>query len=124
MLHPNQFQVNEAWIAFQLNEAPIQVQAKGQFKAFVLMDAASCYIMGTELVPVGKEHASGQRLLKAGVSQAPQLPTRLFVSTDEAARLVGDEAARLGIAVERVDEDQLSTFTGEARSGFRKAMPG
>ncbi|MCY1381805.1 hypothetical protein D9M69_697600 [compost metagenome] len=51
MLHPNQFTVNEAWIAFRLNDAPIQTDADGAFNCLALMDAASCFILGTEFVP-------------------------------------------------------------------------
>ncbi len=45
MLHPNQFQVNEAWIAFQLNDAPIHTRSDGDFNCIALMDAASCFMM-------------------------------------------------------------------------------
>jgi hypothetical protein len=51
MLHPNQFQVNEAWIAFQLNDAPIETALDGAFNCLALMDAASCFILGTEFIP-------------------------------------------------------------------------
>jgi hypothetical protein len=40
MLHPNQFQVNEAWIAFKLNDDPL-VTGEGAHNAFALMDALS-----------------------------------------------------------------------------------
>lgn len=43
MLYPKQFQVNEAWIVFKLNDAPIQTEADGDFNVFALMDAANCY---------------------------------------------------------------------------------
>jgi len=48
MLHPNQFHVNETWIAFQLNETPIITDRDGDFNIIALMDAASCFILGME----------------------------------------------------------------------------
>ena len=51
MLHPMQFQVCEAWIAFKLNESLIHTEADGDFNLFALMDAASGYLMSTTTVP-------------------------------------------------------------------------
>ena len=39
-LHPNQFQVNEAWIVFQLNETPIHTAKDGSFNCICLMSEA------------------------------------------------------------------------------------
>ena len=50
MLHPREFQVNEAWIAFKLNEIPITTETDGDFNVIALMDAASCIILGAEFV--------------------------------------------------------------------------
>jgi len=47
VLHPNQFQVNEAWIAFKLNGDPIHTEHDGDFNFFALMDAASCFLLGS-----------------------------------------------------------------------------
>jgi hypothetical protein len=51
MLHPNQFEVNEAWIAFRLNNAPIQTERDGDFNCIALMDAASCFILSSKFIP-------------------------------------------------------------------------
>ena len=51
VLHPVQFQVNEAWIVFQLNETPIHTEQEGSFNCLCLMDAASCFLLGP--IPVG-----------------------------------------------------------------------
>ena len=52
MLHPSQFLINEAWITFRVNEAPIRTLRDGDFNCIALMDAASCYIIGNVMVPV------------------------------------------------------------------------
>ena len=52
MLHPNQFQVNDTWIAFKLNEAPIATDRDGDFDLIALMDAASCFILSSVTVSV------------------------------------------------------------------------
>jgi hypothetical protein len=122
VLHPNQFQVNEAWLVFQLNDAPICTESDGDFNIMVLMDAASCFILSSGLVPTGAVEPSkleAKRLLKEGQAHKQQLPKTLFIPNHIPADLLSAEAQRRGIAVVRVPEDQLLPFIGEARAGFR-----
>ena len=58
MIEPSQFQVNEAWIAFKLYDAPISTEEDGDFNVLALMDVASCYILGTEFVSTGSAEPS------------------------------------------------------------------
>ena len=123
MLHPNQFQVNEAWIAFQLNEAPIHAGDDGDFNLIALMDAASCFLLSNALVPASADEPSkleARSLLKKGRAHKKELPKTLFIPNDQPANLLAVEAERQGITVVRVPEDQLLLFTAEAREGFKE----
>ena len=123
MLHPNQFQVNEAWIAFQLNEAPIQAGEDGEFNLIALMDAASCFLLSNALVPASAAEPSkleARSLLKKGRAHKKELPKALFIPSDQPANLLAVEAERQGITVVRVPEDQLLLFTAGAREGFKE----
>ena len=123
MLHPNQFQVNEAWIAFQLNDEPIHTEQDGSFNCIGLMDAASCFILGTELVPVNEREPSQlqtRRLLKAGWAHKKRLPVTLFVPKGQFQDVIPTEAKRQGVSVVPVPETQLLVFIGEARQGYRE----
>lgn len=123
MLDPDQFQVNEAWIAFQLNDIPIFTEADGDFDVIALMDAASGYVLGTEFVPVESAEPSQlecKRLLKSGRSQKKQFPKTLYIPSNQVADILGIEAERYGIMVVRVPEEQLQVFIGEAREGFQE----
>ena len=123
MLHPSQFQVNEAWIAFRLNDAPIRTEVDGDFNIIALMDAASCFILGTTFVSVSAPEPSKiemKRLLKEGQSHTQQLPKTLFVPKEQPAKLLAVEAEHQGITVIRVPENQLLPFIGEARDGFKE----
>jgi len=123
MLHPNQFTVNEAWIAFQLNGAPIRTEQDGTFNCIALMDAASCFILGTEFVAASEEDASRleiRRLVKKGKSHANRLPKTLLLASEHAGDSIEREAAHQKIAVVRVPESELLVFIGEARDGFRE----
>ncbi len=121
MLHPNQFQINEAWIAFKLNERPIQTEQDGDFYIFALMDAASCFILS--FLPLSVESAElsqldSRRLLKQGQAHEERWPKTLFVPSEQPATLLAAEAEGLGISVVRIAEDELLPFIGEARQGF------
>jgi hypothetical protein len=127
MLNPNQFHVNEAWIAFMLNDAPIETELDGAFDCLALMDAASCFILGSEFVPAGAAEPSktvARRLLKKGQSHKQQLPGTLFIASEQTADALADEATRQKIAVTRVPENELRVFIGEARDGFRERFGG
>jgi hypothetical protein len=127
VLHPNQFQVNEAWIAFKLNDAPIRTQSDGDFNLIALMDAASCFIVSSTPVSVSAPEPStleAKRLMKDGQAHKQQLPKTLFVPNDQPAKLLTAEAERQGITVVRVPEDQLLLFIGEAREGFKERFGG
>ena len=127
MLHPKQFQVNEAWIVFRLNGVPIRTQHEGNFNCIALMDAASCFILGSELIPVTAAEPTRvqfRHLLKIGQHHKQQLPKTLFVSRDDKASLLTREATQQGIDVVRVPESELLLFIREARQGFAEQFEG
>jgi hypothetical protein len=127
MLHPSKFKVNEAWIVFRLNEAPISTETDGDFNVIALMDAASCFILGTEFVSVTSAEPSEmevKRLIKSGKSHKHQLPKTLYIPDNQAAGVLCAEAERNGIAVVRVPEDQILVFISEAREGLKEHIGG
>ncbi len=126
-LKPSHFQVNEAWIAFKLNDAPVSTEADGDFNVIALMDAASCFILSTEFVRANSAELSqleSKRLLKGGHSHKQRFPKKLFVPTDQAADILSTEAERNGISVVHVPEEELLVFIGEARQGFQEHVSG
>lgn len=121
MLDPKQFVVNEAWIAFRLNNAPIRTEADGDFNCIALMDAASCFILASDLFPLNMadaDHLPIQRLLIQGKRHKQQLPKTLFVPKGDAAEILVSEALRQEIHVESIPESEVLIFIGEARQGF------
>jgi len=121
MLHPKQFEVNEAWIAFRLNSAPIRTERDGDFNCIALMDAASCFILGSEFIPVTDAEptrARFRRMLEDAKRHKQQLPKTLFVAREDVADRMTLEAAQKRIDVVRVPESELLVFIGEARESF------
>jgi hypothetical protein len=126
-LHPNQFKVNEAWVVFKLNHEPIRTVQDGNFDLLALMDAASCYILGSTPVAAKQAEPSeleARRLLQSGRAHKARWPQTLFVPLEQLAESLVIEAERHGIEVVRVAEAQLSVFIGEAQQGFRERFGG
>jgi hypothetical protein len=127
MLHPAQFAVNEAWLAFKLNETPIRTELDGDFNCIALMDAASCFILGNTFARVGEPEPSKmavRRLLKEAKAHKREFPKTLFIPSGQFNRILAAEAEHEGIAVIRVPEDQLLAFIGEARESFKEHFGG
>jgi len=122
-LDPNEVDVNEAWIVFQLNETPIRTEADGHFNCVVLMDAASCFILGMTMVLAGEAEPSKvavQRLLEEAKAHKQKPADKLFVPSGQFTRIVPAEAERQGIGVVRVAETELLPMIGEARDSFKE----
>jgi len=127
LLKPDQFSVNEAWIIFRLNDAPITTEADGDFNVLCLMDASSCYILGNEFVPTHLARAPKlvvERLIEAGMSKAQRLPQKLLFSLELETDQFAELAEQYGAEVSQVPEDELSSFTLEAREGFQMHIGG
>lgn len=121
MLHPNQFQVDEAWIVFKLNDRPIHTEQDGDFDVFAIMDAASCFILSSALVSAkGTELSQLETrcLLEQGQEHKKRWPKTLFVPSEQPGTVLTAEAEAMGIRVVRISEDQLLPIIGEARQGF------
>lgn len=122
MLHPNQFQPDEAWIAFRLNAEPVRTELEGSFNVFALMDAASCFIFGAEFVSVEESEpplAEVKRLLASAQQRGGgRLPDKLYLPKGQFKSAFAREAESRGIAVIRVSEQDLLPFIGEACRGF------
>jgi hypothetical protein len=127
VLHPNQFKVNEAWIAFKLNDEPLHTEQDGDFDFLALMDAASCFILGFTPIPAKQAEPTqleSKRLLKEGQAHKKRWPKTLFVAAEQPAQFLVAEAERLGIDAVRVAEEQLSAFIDEVREGFWEHLGG
>ncbi len=123
MLYPKQFQVNEAWIAFQLNHAPIVTVRDGLFNSICLMDAASCFILGSVMVPADHSEPSAleaKHLFKKSWAHKKEYPGRLFVPNGRFTTDLTVEAKRNNIAVIPVPLSHLQPIIGDVRREYKK----
>ena len=123
MFDPEHLEVNEAWIAFKLNDAPIRTEADGDFNVIALMDAASGFILGNEFVSIESTELSqdeASRLFENALSHKQQLPKSLLIPENLAATNLQSIARQTGISAKLVPEDELPGFISEAREGFKQ----
>jgi len=123
--HPRDYTVNEAWIVFRLNEAPVRTERDGDLDVVCLMDAASCYILGMEFVAAGAAEVPApvaEGLIETGRAAANGLPKKLWLSSGLGAARIAAVAKRAGIEAERVPDKDLTAFLSEARQGFREHL--
>lgn len=125
MLHPSQFQPDEAWIVFRLNDVPVRTEEDGSFNVVAMMDAASCFIFGAEFVAVDMAEPPQsvvRRLIQNAKKRSRKLPATLYLPKRQFERVIVAEAERLGISAVRVEESELLPFIGEARTGFSEHL--
>jgi hypothetical protein len=127
MLHPKQFAVNEAWIAFRLNSSPIRTRKDGDFDCIALMDAASCFILASDLFQLANDRSESiaiRRLFAKAKSHKQTFPKTLFVPQGDAAEVLVEEATRQNVQVVSVPESEVLMLIGEARQEFAERFEG
>ncbi len=123
MLHPNQFEVNEAWIVFKLNDKPMHAGADGDIDFIALMDAATCFILSSSPVLSSAAEPSSiesKRMLETAKAHKDRLPQTLLIPVGQSAHYLKREAERQGVTTVFIPEDQLALFMDEARESFRE----
>jgi hypothetical protein len=90
MLTPDQFRVNEVWIAFRVNESFIFVQDE-PYDIYVLIDAASTYAFGHVPVKVTDEipqEKDVDTLFQKAWAMKRQWPMKLIIPENDLAESV------------------------------------
>lgn len=128
MINPKNYQVNKTWIAFRINEKPLHTQQDGDFNCFVLMDAASCFVVSSAIVSSDETELSQTQcitMLKKGEILKNELPEELLVPNELCADKLVAEAERQGIKVVRLPEAELNYYyIREARKSFDEQFGG
>jgi hypothetical protein len=126
-INPEKYAKNEAWLLFQLNDAPVHTEADGDFNVMAIMDVATGLILGMEFVGVLAEELSkfeSRKLLASAESEARGRPKSLFVDSEQKAAQTVEAAGALGLEVIRESESNLSPITQEVREGFAAHVSG
>lgn len=125
MLHPNQFQVNEVWIAVKANKKPIEL-TEGSFNTFTVMDAASTFVIGHAIVPSNEESPPKDTVVsifRKAWEQKQAWPKKLIIPdshTDKNTfKIVAEER---GIAVENAPIQMLLPIIQPMQESFTESF--
>ncbi len=126
-IDPEIFAANEAWLLFQLNDAPVRTQADGDFDVLGVMDVATGLILGLEFIgstAIEPSEFESRKLFASAASEAGRKPVRLYVSSEQKMMQPIVTAKAMGLAVIVEAEVELSPLAREAREGFAARVSG
>ena len=80
-MQPSDFRVNETWLAYRINQAPMQIEGQ-DVDLYVLQDAASMFLFGNLLAPHGADYPDAEEIEKLMMSahkKRDEWPVELFL---------------------------------------------
>ena len=127
MLTPDQFKVNEAWIAIRVNEEFIFVK-NDPHDIFVLVDAASAFVLGfvfSSVVDESPKEQDVENLFNEAWETKQEWPRKLIVADDSIANDVFiKQAQRNGFEFDTVPTSCLVPIVGELKETFSRNFMG
>lgn len=121
MLTPDQFRVNEVWIAVRVNEAFLFVKDE-PYDIYVLMDAASAYVLGhvlSRVVDEAPHEKDVEALFRKAWEAKNQWAEKLIVAENSIAENVfRTQAEKNGLSFEIVPLSDLEPIVGPLKESF------
>ena len=121
MLQPSDFEVNEAWIAFRANDSFLYVKDE-PYDVYVLMDAASTYLLGQALsrtVDESPDVKEIEALFRTAWSAKRQWAKKLLVPEGSLAEEVfKNQAEKSGLAFITMPLSELRPLVGPVKESF------
>ena len=127
MLSPDQFRVNEAWIAVRINEAFLFVKEE-PYDIYILMDAASCYVLGHVLSRVIDEAPNENDIhdlfQTAWQAKSQWAETLIITENSPAEDFFSKYARQNGLSVKKVSITDLEPILGPLKESFTSDFMG
>ena len=121
MLTPDQFKVNEAWIAVRINEEFLFVKDE-PYDIYVLVDAASAYVLGhvlSKVVDESPDVKDVEALFREAWEAKRQWAEKLIVPENSIAENVFRiQAEKNGLSIEIVPLSDLEPIIGPLKELF------
>lgn len=121
MLTPDQFRVNETWIAIRVNEEFLFVK-DDPYDVYMLIDAASAYALGhvlSRVVDEAPQEKDVANLFKKAWKAKNQWAKELIITSNLKAELVfKKQAEKNGLSVKVVSVSELEPIIGPLKESF------
>ena len=126
-MQPSDFEVNQTWLAYRINSAPINVDHK-EVDLYVLQDAASMFLFGNVFAAAGTDYPEikeVEKLLHSAYAKRNEWPTDLLLpgnpGSDNSFAMV---ARKHGVKVRGVPESQLSFYIKDTQEAYEDFLGG
>jgi len=127
MLMPDQFRVNEAWIAVRMNEAFLFVGDE-PYDIYVLINAASAYVLGhvlSKVVDEAPQERDIEDLFETAWASKREWAERLIVpEASVVEKAFRKKAEDRGLTVETVELSDLEVIVGDLKELFASSFMG
>jgi hypothetical protein len=127
MLTPDQFRVNQAWIAARVNEEFLFVQDE-PYDIYVLMDAASCYVLGhvlSRVVDEVPEEKDVEELFQTAFQAKNQWADILILTgSSPADDVFKKQGEQRGLSTKTVNPSDLKPILGPLKESFASDFMG
>ena len=127
MLTPDLFRVNEAWIAVRVNEAFLFVKDE-PYDIYVLMDAASAYVLGhvlSRVVDEAPQEKDIEVLFRKAWEAKSEWAEKLILTEDSIAEDVfRAQAEKNGLSVKILPLSDLEPIVGPLKRSFASDFTG
>jgi len=124
MIDHNNFEINEVWVVFKLNESSFPT-AEGLVDIYALMDAGSGYIFGhahSMNSSIPEKSQIEELFSKAWKTQNDWANKLIFNEETEIINLFKECATANGIATEYYSVSKLRNITNDPKKAFAKTV--
>ena len=118
--------VDEAWVIFRLSTTPISTTQDGDFHCVALMDMASGFLIGMQMVPLWTKDelgAAAPALLNDARGRG-LAATALVMPESALSVTVAEHAAAMGMMVGKATDEELDRVLTEPREAFAERFGG
>ena len=124
-LQPGDFQVNNTWLAYRINAAPIQVERQA-IDLYVLQDAASMFLYGNVFAPHGADYPEAsevEKLMESAHAKRNEWPSEILLpGAHDPSNSFVKVAKQFGITVRFVPESQMSFYIKDTQEGYEEFL--
>ena len=126
-MQPSDFEVNQTWLAYRINSAPINVEHK-EVDLYVLQDAASMFLFGNAFAAAGTDYPEikeVEKLLNSAYAKRNEWPTELLLPGNPGSdNALVKFARKHGVKVRGVPESQLSLYIKDTQEAYEDFLGG
>jgi len=125
ILFPEDFEHNQAWLVFRINQTPIQTPEQS-FDVYVLQDAASMFILGQTFASHDESEFDAEevvQIMNSARNQTDGWPEELIlIGVPQANNPFVAVARHHKIPVRTVSEGELSFYIKDVQEGFEEFL--